>query len=44
VRVNHWLELWLILRQVKIYCRAAKLPWPAKWLFLRALDVALGRR
>ncbi len=42
-RVNHSLELWLILRRAEIYCRAAKLPWPAKWLFLRALGVALGR-
>jgi hypothetical protein len=42
-RVNHSLELWLILHQAAIYCRAARQPWPAKWLFARALSAALGR-
>ncbi len=42
-RVNHSLEFWLILRQVENYCRAAKLPWTAKWLFLRGLAAAFGR-
>jgi hypothetical protein len=42
-RVNHSLELWLILRQVENYCLAAKLPWSARWLFLRGWAAALGR-
>jgi hypothetical protein len=42
-RVNHSLELWLILRQAKNYCAAAKLPWPGKCLFLPVLTAALRR-
>ena len=41
-RVNLWLELWLILRQARNYCLAAKLPWPKKWLLLRGIS-AMGR-
>ena len=41
-RVNLWLELWLILRQARNYCLAAKLPWPQKWLLLRGMN-AMGR-
>ncbi len=42
-RVNLSLELWLILRQARNYCLAAKLPWSKRWLFLRGLTAALGR-
>ncbi len=41
-RVNLWLELWLILRQARNYCLAAKLPWSKKWLLLRGMT-AMGR-
>ncbi len=27
-RVNLWLELWLVMRQARNYCLAARLPWP----------------
>jgi hypothetical protein len=33
-RTSLWIELWLILRQARNYCRDAKLPWPehhAEW-------------
>jgi hypothetical protein len=43
-KVNHWLELWLVLKQAAIYCRAAGKPWPTKWLFVKAFTAALGRR
>jgi hypothetical protein len=43
-RVNHSLELWLVLRQAENYCRAAKLPRPIKWLFIRSLAAAMQRR
>jgi hypothetical protein len=42
-RVNLSLELWLILRQAKNYCLAAKLPWPEKCLLWRSFTAALGR-
>jgi len=43
-RVNHWLELWLVLRQAKNYCLAAKLPWPEQCLFWRSFTLALKRQ
>jgi hypothetical protein len=43
-RVNHSLELWMVLRQAAIYCRSAGGPLPAKSFFLRAVALALGRR
>jgi glycosyltransferase involved in cell wall biosynthesis len=43
-RVNHWLELWLVLRQARNYCLAGKLPWSKKWLLPRALAASLGRQ
>jgi hypothetical protein len=43
-RVNFPLELWLILRQAKNYCRAGKIPWDQQWLFLKALLAGLRRR
>jgi hypothetical protein len=42
-RVNVWLEQWLIMRQARNYCLAAKLPWSKKWLLPRAIFAA-GRR
>lgn len=39
-RVNFPLELWLILRQARNYCIAAKLPWTRKRLLLAALIAA----
>lgn len=43
-RVNQWLESWLILRQARNYCLAAKLPWSKEWLLPQALAASIGRR
>ena len=43
-RVNLPLELWLILRQARNYCLAAKLPWAKKWLLPAGIIAAMGRR
>ena len=42
-RVNHCLELWLLLRQARNYCQSAKIPWPRGWLPARTLFAILGR-
>lgn len=41
-RVNSVLEMWLILRQARNYCLAARLPWPKKWLLPAALGAAIS--
>jgi hypothetical protein len=41
-RVNLTLELWLILRQARNYCLAAKVPWRCRWPWRRALAARLG--
>jgi hypothetical protein len=43
-RVNLPLELWLILRQARNYCLAAKLPWTKKWLLPAGIIAGMGRR
>jgi hypothetical protein len=43
-RVNLPLELWLILRQARNYCLAAKLPWTEKWLLRAGIVAAMQRR
>jgi hypothetical protein len=43
-RVNLPLELWLVLRQARNYCLAAKLPWAKKWLLPAGIIAAMGRR
>ena len=42
-RVNPTLELWMILRQARNYCKAAKLPWAGRCLLWRAWIGARGR-
>jgi hypothetical protein len=39
-RVNSVLEMWLILRQARNYCQAAKLPWTTRHLLPAALAAA----
>jgi hypothetical protein len=41
-RVNFSLELWLILRQARNYCIAAKVPWRCRWPWWRATTARLG--
>jgi hypothetical protein len=45
-RVNGWLEYWLMMRQIRNYCLAAKLPWPragvAHGLWCRAVHSRNG--
>ncbi len=43
-RVNLPLELWLVLRQARNYCLAAKLPWTKKWLLPAGIIAGTGRR
>ena len=43
-RVNLSLELWLVLRQARNYCLAAKLPWTKKWLLPAGIVAGMGRR
>ena len=43
-RVNFPLELWLILRQARNYCVAAKLPWTRKRLLFAAFAAARESR
>ncbi len=43
-RVNFLLELWLVLRQARNYCLAAKLPWAKKWLLPSGILAGMGRR
>lgn len=42
-RVNLSLELWLILRQARNYCIAAKVPWHCEWPGWRAAAAWTGR-
>ena len=41
-RVNLPLELWLVLRQARNYCLAAKVPWHCRWPWWRAATAAMG--
>jgi hypothetical protein len=41
-RVNLPLELWLILRQARNYCLAAKVPWRCRWPWWRATTARMG--
>ncbi len=41
-RVNFPLELWLVLRQARNYCLAAKVPWHCRWPWWRATTARLG--
>jgi hypothetical protein len=43
-RVNLTIEWWLIFRQARNYCQAAKLPWAGKWLLAGAFAAARCRR
>jgi hypothetical protein len=41
-RVNLPLELWLVLRQARNYCIAAKVPWRCQWPWWRAAIARMG--
>jgi|SRR5882724_792842 len=43
-RVNLPLELWLVLRQARNFCLAAKLPWTKKRLLPAGIVAGMGRR
>jgi len=42
-RVNLSLELWLILRQARNYCKASKVPWHCEWPCWQAAAAWTGR-